>query len=303
MDRRLTTSALALAGVLLALAWYGSTPPAQGVDALSPAFSAREGAPNGGPYGATGGASSVFARASGATQSPFGAAQSLPDPQATRQQFEKLVRDYRLGELDPQDKTRIKEALFDLKQDPVARALIIETFFSSDNPQLAESLYGLMRDADLKDVGLLEGLIQRDSTRPTTSSKARIVDLIADLSTKKDVPYSTAIDGYLAQVALNTDTNLRSTAASQRMWYLAQHQPNNLAALEQNLLDTAPAVREEAYSLIESRLASQTPAAQAKLAPALKAALQADHLGVSAEEKARVSALLAALTGSGTASL
>lgn len=299
MNQRRTASSLALAGVLLAVGWSISTPSADRVDAPNTASFSREGAPNAQTYSAPDATTSVFARASGATQSPFGAILSLSDNEPPRKQFEQLLQDYRAGELSPEEKVRIKQTLLDLKQDPVARTFIIETFFSSDKPELAESLYGLVRDADLKDVGLIEGLIQRDGKAPTTSFKGRIVDLIADLSTKKDVPYSAVIDGYLAQAALNPDATLRNAAASQRMWYLAQHQPNNLAAVEKYILDSAPTVREEAYSLLESRMASQTLAGQAKLVPTLNAALQSDHLGVSAEEKARVGALLATLTGSG----
>jgi hypothetical protein len=216
-----------------------------------------------------------------------------------RTQFEQLLRDYRLAELSPEEKLQIKQTLNDLKNDPLARSFMVETFFAADKPQLAESLYGLIRDADLKDVALLEGLIQRDSTRPTAASTARIVDLVADLSTQKDLPYSATIDRYLAQLSQHADAQVRNTAVSQRIWYLAQHQPNNLAALEPYLADSAPTVREEMYSFIESRMASQTLAGQAKLVPTLNAALQSDHLGVSAEEKARVGALLATLTGSG----
>ena len=306
MNARLTAFSLAMAGVLV-LGWHFSSDLAD----LSDEAAASSAAPfppsakqNVRTHQATGNPASMFARASAASASPFAATPqaqfnvTAQDGNQPRKQFEQLLQDYHFGAHSPDDKVQIKETLSDLKRDPLARAFIIETFFSPDKPQLAESLYGLIRDADLKDVGLLESLIQRDGTRSTASSKARIVDLIADLSTKKDVPYSAAIDAYLAQAAQSTDPNLRHTAASQRMWYLAQHQPNNLAVLAQNLLDTASTVREEAYSLIESRLASQTPTAQANLAPVLNTALSANRLGASLEEKTRVSALLQTLTAS-----
>jgi hypothetical protein len=223
----------------------------------------------------------------------------MPNAEVVRKQFEQHLRAYRFGALAPEEKIRIKKSLHELKRNPSARALIVETFFSSDDPQLAEALYGLIRDADLKDVSLLEGLIQRENRTSPAPTQKRIVDLIADLGAQDKAPYSAVIDGYLAQMARNPDVQLRNIAASQRIWYLNQHQPYNLAAQESYIVDPSPVVREEVYSLIESRIVGQSLSGQTQLAQALNAALRADYLGASAEEKARVGALLKALAGSG----
>jgi len=304
MNRTLTARALGLAGVVLAAAWLFSTPSTDHLGAENPASFDPEVRSNAllSPAPHTTGA--ALPRVSFGFQSPFGSVQSalpLADPAApgyerSRQQFVELLQKYRSGGISPDEKILIKKNLRELRQDPMGRSLIIETFFSNDEPQLAEDLYALIRDADLKDLALLEGMIQRDNTKLSTTAKTRILDLIADLSAKDDAPYSGLIDGYLAQVALNPDTQLRNTAASQRIWYLAHHQSNNLAVLANYLFDNATTVREEMHSLIESRIASQTLSGQAELVVALNTALQANRLGVSAEEKARVTALLRTLT-------
>lgn len=306
MNRRLTACSLALAGVVLAVGWNMPGSSEDRSDTAPTSASSPSGAFHSRISPASGHGAPPFARTSFDSQSPFAVlppGSEPPNRSAThtahpRTQFEQLLRDYRLAEISPEEKLQIKQTLNDLKNDPLARSFMVETFFAADKPQLAESLYGLIRDADLKDVALLEGLIQRDSTRPTAASTARIVDLVADLSTQKDLPYSATIDRYLAQLSLHADAQVRNTAVSQRIWYLAQHQPNNLAALEPYLADSAPTVREEMYSFIESRMANQAPLAQTAFVPALKMALQADHPGASAEEKARVSALLQSLAAS-----
>ena len=216
-------------------------------------------------------------------------------------QFEPDLRAYDVGALSSEEKRRIRKGLHGLKRDPLARAFIIDTFFSSNQPQLAQSMYALIRDAKLKDVGLLEELIQRESSAPAasagTSTKARIVDLIADLGTRNDAPYSAQIDGYLAQLASHPDPQLRNAAVSQRIWYLNQHQPYNIALQEQYLTHSVPTIREEVYSLIEARIASQTLIGQAQLGAALNAALRSDQPGMTGEERARASALLQTLSG------
>lgn len=239
--------------------------------------------------------------------SPFASSAESPlsttttTAQRARQQFEQSLRDYSQAGLSPEQKIRIKQSLHNFKRDPQLRALILETFFSTAEPQLAQTLYELMLAADLKDVGLLEQLIERDSRTPniaaTSSSptKARILDLIADLGTNQQAGYSVVIDGYLAQIGNHAEAQLRASAAAQRIWYLNQHQPYNLAAQEKYLVDSAPVVRQEVYSLIEARLANQTLSGQTQLASALNAVLQADYLAASAEEKSRITALLAAL--------
>lgn len=224
------------------------------------------------------------------------------------QAFQQSLRDYHAGVSSPEEKNRIKTALHEMSRDRKARALMIEMFFSQSEPQLAQALYGLMRDADLKDVGLLEDLIQyahRHAAQANAANAgnaaiaARLIDLVADLGAKSQSSYSVAIDRYLTQMAESNDPQLRIRAATQKIWYVDQHQPNNLAAQEKYLADTAPKVREEVYSLIEARIANQTLSGQGQLRFALNAALHAEHLGASAEEKARVNALLQALASTG----
>lgn len=309
MDRPISAPSLALVVVVLGVVWHLSAPSPDQVDAPNPDVLFGERTQSAQTFAGQGTTASALAGASFSNQSPFAALPSSPTPsnvavradERPRQQFEQLIRDYRSGELSPEAKLQIKEALRTLQLEPEGRALIIETFLSSDDPQQAESLYGLVRDADLKEVGLLEGLIQRGTALPTTSFNTRIVDLIADLNTQDKAPYSAVIDAYLAHVAQSPDTALRNAAASQRIWYVAHHQPNNLATLKQYVLDSAPTVREEMYSLIESRIVDQTLSGQAELTLALNTALHADDLRVSADEKARISALLESLTGSGAA--
>lgn len=304
MDRPITKPSLALAVVILAAIWHFSTPSLNHVDASESDSFLGEHTQHAHTNAAPSATTSVFARASFANQSPFSVAElppttsnlTAPENEHARKQFEQLLRDYRFGGLDPAEKSQVKKALRHLMQDRVGRSFIVDTFFSSDEPQLAESLYGLIRDADLKDVALLESLIQRDNTIRVASFKTRVVDLIADLPRQQDVPYSAVIDAYLADTALNSDLELRNAATSQRIWYLANHQPNNIAVLNKYLVDSAPRVREEMYGLIESRIADQTLTGQAELARALNAALQTELLGISPEEKTRVSALLESLT-------
>lgn len=239
--------------------------------------------------------------------SPFSAngiqavASNLPSTvaQYNRQQFERSLREYKHGALSPEQKIRIRQALHEVKHDASKRALLLDTFFSNDT-QLAQAVYELMLAADLKDVGLLEQLIERENRSPhnaanAKANKARIVDLIADLGSNEQARYSMIIDGYLAQLVNSGDAQLRTSAASQRIWYLNQHQPYNLAVQEKYIVDSAQVVREEVYSLIEARIANQTLAGQTQLVPALHTVLRANELAASAEEKARINALLAAL--------
>lgn len=309
---------LALAGVLVAALWQLATPAAE------PAKSGAQPDEASHP-----GASSAARAASSGTASaslPFqsaGIASNLPETgaQQARQQLEKTLRDYQPGARSPEQKIGIKQSLLQLQRDPVVRALMVEMFFSANEPQLAHTLYSLIRDADLKDAALVEQLIERDRRMPAatatttvanngnnTSSattpgaspdalatKARIMDLISDLGTQDQTRYSMVVDDYLAQMANHPDPQLHIRAATQRIWYLNQHQPHNLAAQEKYLADSAPVVRQEVYSLLEARLENQTLSGQAQWVTALSAALKADYPGASAEEKTRISALLLAL--------
>lgn len=238
----------------------------------------------------------------GNTASPF-AVLSLqtgtnPVPAKSLQaQLEQNLHLYYLGGLEPEQKRQIKRSLRDLLRAPQGRALLVATFFADGQPQAAQAMYGLIRDAGVKDVGLLEDLIAAEHRATHAVFATRIVDLIADLG--EQAHYSSRIDGYLAQLALHPDPQLRAQAASRRLWYLNLHQPQNLSAQEKYLFDASPQVREEVYSLIEARIAGHKLAGQTYLLPALNAALLAGPAGTSDAEKARLSALLQALGGTG----
>lgn len=239
---------------------------------------------------------------SSVANSPFSI--STPDViegtnESVGKQFEQVLHDYQSGKLSPEEKRNIKKTLGEFAREPKGRTIFIETFFSSEDPQLAKAAYALIRDADIKNVPLLEGLIQHDSTKHTTSSMKNLIDLIADLNTQKEDRYSPVIDRYLAQQASHSDAELRTLAASQRIWYFAQHQSNNLAALSSYLVNDMPIVREEMYSMIESRIADQTIGDLHGLSQTLNAALQADNRSMSIAEKARATALLQSLRTAG----
>lgn len=290
MDRRLITVILVLAAAAQ-LTWYVSTPSQTDL-------SVSQNSPT---VDIPAAVSQQATTTPGTVVTPAPASlkpsslQTESEPQQSRALFEQLLRDYGSSALSPDDKILIETSLRELNREPLGRAFIIDTFFSIDAPELATALYNLMLDADLKDVTLLEGLIQRDSAEPGIDSKRRIVDLIADLNVQEEAVYSPVLDEYLLQMALNPDVRLRNAAATQRIWYVAQHQPDNLAALGEYLLDPAPRVREEMYSLIRARADNHRLSGQAELTLALEAALQADYLGLSAQEQERIRALLTTL--------
>ncbi len=308
MFRIHSSSSLLLVGVLLAGLWHVAGPSADPVQDGVGAGNAPQQAASSASRPPMPHAPALIA----GMPSPFAGSGALPvtsnlsasGAQQLRQQFEKNLRDYQPAARSPEQKIRIKHSLHQLQHDPVARALMVEMFFSAHEPELAHTLYGLIRDADLKNAALVEQLIERDgrmrvgtASAEAIATKARIMDLIADLGTQDQTRYSMVVDAYLAQLANHPDPQLHIRAATQRIWYLNQHQPHNLAAQEKYLFDSAPVVRQEVYSLLEARLENQTLSGQAQLVAALNAALKADYPGASAEEKSRISALLLALTG------
>ena len=214
---------------------------------------------------------------------------------SSRQKVEGLLHRYQSGAALPDEKRQIQLALHAFKQDPAGRGLLVELLTASSQATQAQALYGLIRDADFKDVTLLEDLIQRDRGVFDVATQARILDLIADLEAQSDADYSAAIDQYLTQLAQSRDADLRHAATAQRIWYVAHHQPDSLAKLGTYLQDRAQSVREEMYSLLESRMNGQTLSRASEWTAALTASLGSDHLSLSAEEKARVGALLATL--------
>lgn len=212
---------------------------------------------------------------------------TVPADVAAVKHFQQGLRDYSAGNLNQEDKILMENALRELNASVIGRALIVDTFFTPDDSRLAAVMHELILDADLKDASLITALIDRDKTEYSLASKKRIIDLIADLSSQDNQTYSPEIDEYLAQMAQHPNTTLRDAAKSQRAWYLIHHQPDNVALVEEYLLDSSPDVRQEMYELVESRASSQQP----ELALALESLLHADYLAVSHQEEQRIIAL------------
>lgn len=221
-----------------------------------------------------------------------GTAQKSADAGASHEVFAQLLHDYRSTGLDPDDRILIEQFLREWNASEMGRAFIVETFFSTQEPELAESLYNLILDADIKDLELIVELIQRDGSEQNLQAKTRIVDLIADLTAQEESPYSREIDEYLAQLALHPDAELRNTAKTQRAWYVTRLQAGRIDVLKDYLLDSAPAVRDEMFELLESRAASLEETDRLDLVLTLKSLLYADYLEVKSEERARIQALI-----------
>ena len=285
MARTSPVVSLALVAGLLAAGWGLITLSADSADATGLSERHTEGSPAPFPWTSVG-------EERGQVRVPSHV--SAQHEESLRKGLEQLLLSHVSGGLTPDEKHQLKLKLHELKQDPVGRSLMVNLLFASPDSQQAESLYELMRDADLKDLGLLEDLIQRARSNFDLASKTRLVDLIADLGTQKDAP-SAAIDHYLTHIAQGADPQVREAAATQRIWYLAHHRPDAVSSLEAYLVDGSAEVRQEMYSLIESRL-SPNMAGRAEFVSALNAALRADHLGMPDDEKARASALLQSLT-------
>lgn len=292
MTSRLNASSLGWVSVLAAVVYYGWVSSTDAWTEVTPSALQPERVSSQGTHASLkpqGGAFPWFAAELG---------QSDWQAQAgggSRQKVEGLLHRYQSGAALPDEKRQIQLALHAFKQDPAGRGLLVEMLTSSSQAAQAQTLYGLIRDADFKDVTLLEDLIQRDRGVFDVATQARILDLIADLEAQSDAAYSVAIDQYLTQLAQSRDADLRHAATAQRIWYVAHHQPDSLAKLGAYLQDRAQSVREEMYSLLEARMNSQTLSHASDWTSALTASLSSDRVSLSAEEKSRVSALLATL--------
>lgn len=209
---------------------------------------------------------------------------------------DELLWTYQQGGPSPDSKRQIRNRLHLLKQDSTARNRMIECFVGRHGPSFAQAMYGLMRDADFKDAGLIEDLIQRLPADADSVAKQRLIDLIADEMSLDDGAYSPVIHGYLFQLTQSHDEALRQSATTQRIWYVAKRQPERLTTLVSVLRDSQPTIREEMYGLIESAL--ETPrGAQVRqaFAPVLAEHLHATDVVMPELERNRVSDLLAAL--------
>jgi hypothetical protein len=217
---------------------------------------------------------------------------SLSAEQESLAFFSQLLRDYHSSDLDQDDKISIEHSIRELNASAIGRSLIVDTFFSTEDPELAASLYDLILDADLKDPSLIAALISRDGTLYDLPYKTRIVDLIADLTAPEQVPYYSEIDEYLANLAQHPDPALQQAAKSRRAWYVTSYQRGHEAVLKEYLLDSSPDTRWEMYDLIETRGMERELSERLDTALSLSSLLHADYLGVSAEEEEKIMELI-----------
>lgn len=280
----------AIAAGLLVVAWFVQSSASDQV-ASSGASSSHPGPQAWGPGRASHDVGTAFPW--GSVGDDGSAKEGQTGSSGARQQIAQLLADYSSGVIFPEDKKQIQNKWRSIMSDPVARSQIVQMFLDANNPQQALSVFGLIRDADVKDPALIEELIQRDSDSAVNLSKGLIVDLIADLGTRHDVPYSATVDQYLSQVAQGPDADLRASATAQKIWYQSRYQPDSVDSLAPYLQDTEPRVREEMYGMIESRLANHSLSGQKQLAGAIDAALRDDRLNMSPEERTRAATLLA----------
>lgn len=213
-----------------------------------------------------------------------------------RASFDALVAEYQRGGLTPDSKPRIRRALQTAKQDPVLRAWILDAFLGSQGPLMAQGIYGLMRDADLKDPALLEALIQRDLSGGDVAVSKRILDLIADAMSSDNAAYSATVDVYLSQLMESKDEGLRQMAVSQKIWWVARQRPDQLASLAPLVLDRSAVVREEMYGLMESDLhASSSSQARTAYLSVLAELARSSEIVMPEAERQRVASLHTAL--------
>lgn len=230
---------------------------------------------------------------------PWGTAGGITEPTAgpgTHDRLLALLDEYQQGGHTPERKRDIRMAFAAAKQDPVARGFLMEWFWGARDPQRAQAVYALIRDADFKDQALIESLIQRDTPEADAVLKHRLIDLIADQNSVDEGTYSSAIDAYLYRLTQSADEQLRQAAISQRIWYVGQRHSDQLGSLAQLLKDPMPIVREEMYGLLESRLGSPAMVqARADFASVLTELAYSPDWIMSEPERARISGLLAAL--------
>lgn len=133
-----------------------------------------------------------------------------------------LLDDYRSHDLSQEQKHAIRTILPEINASPEGRALIADFFFHPQNPEKSASMHDMILDVGLKDVTLINELIDRDKTEYQADFKIRLIDLIADHNTLQQ-PYSQDIEDFLADMSLHTDKRVSSAALSQWAWYVNQH--------------------------------------------------------------------------------
>lgn len=287
MKKSMTVFSLVACSVLASYGWLSSDTPARAVVSAQAAD----------PVTPT---SSVINNVNthhgdGFAQRPSSEAESLAAPafdSVAAKNFVEQLRHYSTGELSTDDKRALEQTAREWNASPRGQALLVDTFFTSEEPTLAATMHNLILDADLKDPTLIVNLIHRDATEQNTQFKARIIDLIADLNALDEVPYVADIDDYLNQLSDHPEVALREAARNQQVWYSAHQSKAPSSINTHHLLDPSPNVRREMYDLIEARLADPNFIGHEDIALSLLSLKHADYLEISQQEEDRLADLL-----------
>ncbi len=205
--------------------------------------------------------------------------------------FSSQLQAYSAGDLDQEARLLAEQTLREIHATSEGRAFVVDSFFSADDPQRSEAMFNLILAADIKDVALIDALTKRDASESSDTFKTRILDLIADVSTRDDSAFSDRIDDYLAQLAQHPEPSLREAAISRRAWYLAQHAKHNSGVLNEYLLAGGMESRREIYELIERHAVTGEAGDIYELALTLQSLLETDYLGMTSQEQEKVAAL------------
>lgn len=204
-----------------------------------------------------------------------------------------LLSDYQSPQLTPDQKREISAILPEINQTAEGRNLIASFFFYEQDPELAAAMYDMILDANLKDPVLISELITRDETEFNDIYKARLIDLVADHNTVKQV-HNQKIEDFLESMALHPDASLRQASVSQWAWYVNQYK-GILPVLDAYVFSHSSQVREEVYEMIELD-AIQNVSEKQEVILALDALRYADYLSLDEQEKARIEILKSRLS-------
>lgn len=203
-----------------------------------------------------------------------------------------LVLEYQSSELTPDQKQHVRSILPEINASSEGRILIASLFFHPHDPIIAASMYDMILDANLKDPVLISELIKHSETELNPEFKVRLIDLIADHNT---IPqeHKQEIQDFLADMALDSNENVKQAADSQWAWYVNKHK-GILPVLDAYLFNHSAQVREEIFELIELN-SIQNESERSEVALALESLKYADYLALSEQEKARIDTLKSGL--------
>lgn len=204
-----------------------------------------------------------------------------------------LLEDYQSHELTPDQKREISAVLPDINKTVEGRNLIATFFFYQQDPEIAAAMYDMILDADIKDPILISELITREEAEFSDDFKGRLIDLVADHNTVKQM-HNQKIEDFLETMAMHPDYALRQAAVSQWAWYVNQHK-GILPVLDAYLFSHSSQVREEVYEMVELD-AIQSISEKREVALALESLKYADYLALDEQEKIRIDALKARLS-------